>query len=1158
MPLWVCEGIKQLRLHAALVKYCEYMQTSALFAGAEPAILVERLQKEAIDPLLGMTWIPDAKSLVCTLGTANQEKFWQVEKFLMATAAVTGDGASSFTNSPSGWKSVLAASRNQTATGLERSVRDAAIESCNRRKVSEEEVVSCWLAEAKAIFGWFMLQPELAALEKDTDRADAVAKNCRRCLFAIEADLKSASANTGCFYEDLIRKAADQLTEAAAALERNRSRGTLSIFSRQEISELLGRAGSDWPPLAVARWLSLLESQPRTLITDLLTPVEHAIPGCRRLADGPRNYDNEVRGKICLLFVLLAQLDRRICEGQADSELIKDFDKLQDTFGLPVRIERWGTESRDVCPDAWEPPLPVTEGGERLVRSCLVVISGREWHVLQSGIVEVPARRGRLAIALQALRRHPKANRTVVDLCAEVRNRLIGAKSLQAWWNTETSVSAQSLPSEGLLALYRLLASAIVAAIAEPSLEPVVDELRAALETNGITVGPVVVDPPSLATSGWLLLAAPIVRPAGVGGVDDAVWGLRGPNGHVFVSSFWLRLPERWTRTRPVVAVILAQQSLWLHLRTRWPDATCWPEVDAAIARILAEAELTADMPVSLAAVELFRLLYDTALAAEEKLGLQLRALAKPIYEALGDGGRSMIGLPLDAETLLPRVVPLLEAWRCGQRPSVTVRWTESSQPFGTVIAARLSQANVPASLNLSLGPDCPAETRTLVAIPSPEGICLEQAGLSAGPLKPLFDQLQVLPLESQPAERLSTAVKTFVAEVLTPAGRKWFNCFFQAASAIGAGSCGPVARQWMEAILVRGWCHCFPEIDTISGKPRGPATKIPAGWDYSWDFSATVPVGEILLERSVVFSPTPEGACATFSRGPRVAGSLIDLSYRLLEEAASAGNTSSAVLQASLKELQRAADRQVRNGEAVEALADRLGVALDRLCEAAYDAGGHQHPSDALLVLLRAWGAAVGIGVEPPGWCFANPRAADAVLIRDGQEPPAICFSHQVPRGAIAVQRFGLRASNRVIRPSEAFRSGGAAPIGFEKLLACTRREFPQLAPTLDFWPAAALDDMLPFVAQQFYIDLWKAVEEARRGRDEPMRQTQQTLLDLLVSEFHLQPFYPATYREVPENWLEVRAPNGIRRERVVRVVRPGLKDHDGKLRVTAIVEVE
>lgn len=1164
-PLWVREGIRQLRLHAALADYRMGVRASVPTVALDSASLAKRLHTEVLAPLLATTWIPDAQSFVGDLqkhssGTsaapaASLERSWRVERFLSAVVAGTEGRMSSVEEADVDWKAVLAACSKQNADSQEKSVRDAAIEFCNRRVPKEEEATACWLAEARAVFGWLTLQPELAALETDANRPGAAANNCRSCLLAIEADLNNALADHGCLREGL-RRAADQLEEAADALERSRAAGRLSPFSRKKVFQVLSETGSCWPPLAVARWLSLLEPVDRTLAVELLAPLEPGHPGCRRVGEVLRGHDLGVRGATAMLLVLCSRLDQRICQGQADPKLIQDFDKLQDTLGLPVRIQRWDVDSRITRPDVWESLPAIAAGGERTLQSCLVVVSGWETHRLQAGRVEVPKPRHGFTVALSTLRRHPKAGGAVIELCEKLHQRILAAGGTRAWWDGEVSASQDGVPSEEILALYQLVARSIVAAAAEPSLAPVVDELRRNLESRGITVGPITIDPPLNPTAGWFLLTAPSQRPAGVGGCGEGVWGLRGPDGRVVVSNFWLRLPERWARTRPVLAELLAQQPRWLSLRARWPNAACWPAIDAAMTHLFAETELAADPPASPAATALFRTLYDAVQAAEGEFELQLRALAKPIYEALGEGNREAFGLPLDPQTLRPRVETLLAAWRRGHRPNAAVRWIESSQPLGSIVSARLPEADVPASLELSLGDDFPVEDKALVALPSPEGMCREADGLRAGPLQSLFERLQELPLDAHRPRRLQSAVEAFAAEVLTPAGREWFNRFLQAASAIGCDPNRPIARQWMETILGRGWCRCFPAIDLGTGKPQGPVGPPPAGCDYRWEFSVTVPVGEVIPERALAFSPTSEGACATFSRGPRISGSLIDLSHRLLEDAA-AGSTP-APLRAALEGLQRAADRQAQGDATLEALAERLGAALDRLCEAAFARGENPPDWDKFLALLRAWGKAGGIDVEPPSWCFGDPRATNDVLMGEGQEPPAACFSRQAPPGMIALQRFGLRTPSQVIRSPQGFRSAGPAPAGYAELRSQIEQEFSQLLPALDYWPQAALDDMLAFVAQQFYIDLWKAVEEGRRGGDAAAQQIQRALLEMLVSEFHLEPFFPETYRDVPESWLEVRAPKGIRRERVVQVVRPGLKDQHGKLRVTAIVEVE
>jgi hypothetical protein len=60
------------------------------------------------------------------------------------------------------------------------------------------------------------------------------------------------------------------------------------------------------------------------------------------------------------------------------------------------------------------------------------------------------------------------------------------------------------------------------------------------------------------------------------------------------------------------------------------------------------------------------------------------------------------------------------------------------------------------------------------------------------------------------------------------------------------------------------------------------------------------------------------------------------------------------------------------------------------------------------------------------------------------------------------------------------------------------------------------------------------------------------------LEQEFGLATFFPAAYQDYPESWVQL--PEGARMltGRVRQVLRPGLRDRSGGLRVPARVEAE
>ena len=104
-----------------------------------------------------------------------------------------------------------------------------------------------------------------------------------------------------------------------------------------------------------------------------------------------------------------------------------------------------------------------------------------------------------------------------------------------------------------------------------------------------------------------------------------------------------------------------------------------------------------------------------------------------------------------------------------------------------------------------------------------------------------------------------------------------------------------------------------------------------------------------------------------------------------------------------------------------------------------------------------------------------------------------------------------------------------------------------------------AALKGALESAAVQFYVDFWGPDGDSWRQRD-PARAGQfaERLAFFLEKELRLSSFAPARYQDFPPDWLEVRAERGMVTGRVRRVLRPGLQDERGRLRVPAMVQVE
>ncbi len=64
--------------------------------------------------------------------------------------------------------------------------------------------------------------------------------------------------------------------------------------------------------------------------------------------------------------------------------------------------------------------------------------------------------------------------------------------------------------------------------------------------------------------------------------------------------------------------------------------------------------------------------------------------------------------------------------------------------------------------------------------------------------------------------------------------------------------------------------------------------------------------------------------------------------------------------------------------------------------------------------------------------------------------------------------------------------------------------------------------------------------------------------LAAILAQELGIKTFLPKQFQDCPNGWLELAPGRGVVTGRVRRVLRPGLQDSQGRLRVPALVDVE
>ncbi len=105
----------------------------------------------------------------------------------------------------------------------------------------------------------------------------------------------------------------------------------------------------------------------------------------------------------------------------------------------------------------------------------------------------------------------------------------------------------------------------------------------------------------------------------------------------------------------------------------------------------------------------------------------------------------------------------------------------------------------------------------------------------------------------------------------------------------------------------------------------------------------------------------------------------------------------------------------------------------------------------------------------------------------------------------------------------------------------------------------AAVAGDYLREAAVQLFIDYHgDAGGTARAADPTATAAVGERLADLLRSEFDLEAFHPANVHDLPGGWVSVAPGSRVMTGSVRRLLRPGLQDSGGNLRMPAVAEVE
>jgi hypothetical protein len=227
------------------------------------------------------------------------------------------------------------------------------------------------------------------------------------------------------------------------------------------------------------------------------------------------------------------------------------------------------------------------------------------------------------------------------------------------------------------------------------------------------------------------------------------------------------------------------------------------------------------------------------------------------------------------------------------------------------------------------------------------------------------------------------------------------------------------------------------------------------------------------------------------------------------------------------------------------------LRSSLEGLCTHLAGLGpvGQFTPEQHLAVreLLDSWrvmASALGYTIHPSTWpdgLSDEPNLERSVVFRP-EEPRGCC---------LRVKQFGLTQGDEILQPLKVSYSAGPAPIGFTELEQAVTQEpsAADLVPLLKGWRLASFEGALEHAAIDFYLQFWS------QPRPE---QLQELVLIVLQEGFQLVPFYPTRVQDHPSEALQLVDSTRMVSGRIREVLRPGLLDGEGHLRVPARVIAE
>lgn len=215
----------------------------------------------------------------------------------------------------------------------------------------------------------------------------------------------------------------------------------------------------------------------------------------------------------------------------------------------------------------------------------------------------------------------------------------------------------------------------------------------------------------------------------------------------------------------------------------------------------------------------------------------------------------------------------------------------------------------------------------------------------------------------------------------------------------------------------------------------------------------------------------------------------------------------------------------------------------------------------DQVLPLLRGWGSGVGIRFLPENWSFSTPPNRETLGTTGVEMIPV--YRQDIPPGLpVRLKVLGVARAEQILRPAVVPVSAGPVPEGLaeleDELHDLTGPIVEVFRQRLKEWRAASLAGTFESTAVDTFVLFWdEQSQPLQNEQPHHFGAMAEKLAQVMRASFGYTLLEPAHFLDFPNGWVQI-AEGRLTSGRVRRVLRPGLSDRDGKLRIPACVEVE